>query len=235
MKSISACFAALLTLLLPARAGLEFEQSVISHTAKHSDTEVSKDFKFKVTGGKTVRIKDIESYCSCLKAKTKDDKMEFKDGEEGVIETAFLLGAFEGEVAKQVVVMTDDPAQPEITLTVKMTIPQIFKVEPDSLQWTVGEETKSKTYKLTVLDEKEIAVTGLVSSRESMTAEFKEIKKGREYEITLTPKTTAEPMLGVLRVETNAPYPRYQKRLLFFNIMRPKAGAPPAAPAVPKP
>ena len=30
--------------------------------------------------------------------------MEFKDGEEGIIETAFLLGTFEGEVAKQVVV-----------------------------------------------------------------------------------------------------------------------------------
>jgi len=236
MKSSFAFIAAACLSCLPlAHAGLEFEKTEIAHTAKHSDTEVDKEFKFKVTGGKTVRIKDIATYCSCLKARTKDGRMEFKDGEEGVIEAAFLLGTFEGEVAKQVVVATDDPAQPEITLTVKMTIPQIFKVEPESLKWTVGEEPKAKTFKLTVLDEKEIAVTGLVSRRENMAAEFKEVKKGREYEITLTPKNTADPMLGVLRVETNAPYPRYQKRLLFFNVLRPKAEAPPAAPAPPRP
>lgn len=235
MKTFLALCTACLSSLLPARAGLEFEKTELKHTAKHTETEVAKEFKFKVTGGKSIRIKDIETYCSCLKAKTKDGRMEFKDGEEGVIETAFLLGVFEGEVAKQVVVVTDDPAQPEITLTVKMTIPPIFKVEPENLKWTVGEEPKAKTFKLTVLDEKEIAVTGLVSSRENMGAEFKEVKKGREYEITLTPKSTAEPMLGVLRVETDAPYPRYQKRLLFFNVMRPKAEAPPAAPAVQKP
>lgn len=223
----------LLLSALPARAGLEFAKAEIAHTATHADTEVAKDFKFKVTGGKTVKILDIATYCSCLKAKTKDGKMEFKDGEEGVIETAFLLGTFEGEVSKQVVVVTDDPAQPEITLSIRMTIPPIIKVEPESLKWEVGEEAKPKTMKLTVVDEKAIAVTKLVSSRDNMTAEFKELKKGREYEITLTPKTTAEVMLGVLRVETDAPYPRYQKRLLFFNVMRPKIAPAPVPP--PKP
>jgi len=216
----------------PALAGLEFEQVLLKHTAKHSDTEISGDFKFKVTGDKSVTIKDIASYCSCLKAKTKDGKLEFKPGEEGVVETAFLLGTFEGEVTKQVDVITNDPAQPEIKLAVRVTIPQIFRFEPESLKWDVGEEVKGKTMKMTVVDQKEIAITGLVSSRDGMTAEFKEVKKGREYEITLTPKSTAEPMLGVLRVETNAPYTRYQKRLVFFNVLRPKAAVAPA-PAVP--
>lgn len=214
----------------PARAGLEFEKTEIAHKAKHSDTEVAADFTFKVTGGKTVKLTDIATYCSCLKAKAKDGRTEFKDGEEGVIETAFLLGTFEGEVSKQVAVQTDDPAQPEILLTVKVTIPPVFKVEPESLKWELGEEARAKTMKLTVLDEKDIAVTGLVSSRDNMLAEVKEIKKGREYAITLTPKTTSEPMIGVLRVETDAPYDRFKKRLLFFNVTRAKAAPAPAAP-----
>ena len=230
-RLLACCLSALLT--LRAAAGLEFEKTEIKHTAGHADTEVAKEFKFKVTGDKTIKITDIATYCSCLKAKTKGDKLEFKPGEEGVVETAFLLGTFEGEVSKQVVVLTDDPAQPEINLSIRMTIPQIFKMEPESLKWDVGEEAKAKTIKMTVLDEKEIAVTGLVSSRENMAAAFKEVKKGREYEITLTPKTTADPMLGVLRIETNAPYSRYQKRLVFFNVTRPKAAEPPAAPVKP--
>lgn len=207
---------------IPAGAGLTFEKTEIKHTATHEETEVAADFKFKVTGTKPVKITDIATYCSCLKAKTKDGRMEFKPGDEGVIETAFLLGTFEGEVAKQVQVTTDDPAHPEITLTAKVTIPPIYKVEPESLAWTVGDEPKAKTMKLTVLGDKDIAVTDVVSSRENMAAEVKEITKGRVYEITLTPRTTAEPILGVLRVETDAPYPRYQKRLLFFNVTKRK-------------
>ena len=231
MKSFTGLPLVLLGILLsslPARAGLEFEKTVISESAGRDETQTKASFKFKVTGGKAVKIMEIETYCSCLKAETKDGRMEFKDGEEGIIETAFLLGTFEGEAAKQVVVTTDDPAQPEITLTVKVTIPAVYKVEPESVAWDVGEEAKAKKIKFTILDEKPIAVTGLVSSRENMNAEVKEVKKGREYEITLTPKTTAEPMLGVLRVETDAPYARYQKKLLFFNVKRPKTAAPPA-------
>lgn len=206
-----------------AHAGLTFEKVELSRTADRAATETAADFKFKVTGDKPVKITDIATYCSCLKAKTKGDKLEFQPGEEGIVETAFLLGTFEGEVAKQVVVTTDDPAQPEITLTVKVTIPVVYKVEPESVAWDVGEEPKAKKMKFTIVDDKAIAVTGLVSSRDNMVAEVKEVTKGREYEITLTPKSTAEPMMGVLRVETDAPYPRFQKRLLFFNVKRPKA------------
>jgi hypothetical protein len=233
MKLLPGLSALLLLSVLPALAGLEFEKTTLTHTSKHSDTEVEGEFKFKVTGDKTITIKDIASYCSCLKAVTKDGKLEFKPGEEGVVQAKFLLGTFEGQVSKQLDVITDDIAQPEIKLSVTVTIPQIFKMEPESLRWELGEEAKAKTIKLTVLDEKEIAVTGLVSSRDNMAAAFKEVKKGREYEITLTPKTTAEPMLGVLRVETNAPYPRYQKRLLFFNVTKPKAAAAPTTPPPP--
>jgi hypothetical protein len=231
MKTVFSLLVACCAVLLcpMARAGLTFEKTLLSKTANHSDTQVSADFKFKVTGGKTITISDVATYCSCLKAKTKDGKTEFKDGEEGVIETAFSLGTFEGEVTKQVVVISDDPEQKEITLGVTVTIPPLYKVEPEHLIWTVGDEAKAKTMKFTVLGDKPIEVTGLVSSRDTMVAELKEIKKGREYEITLTPKTTEAAMLGVLRVETNAPFTRYQKRLLFFSITRQKVDPVPAA------
>ena len=210
-----------------ADAGLTFEKILLSHTANLSETQVSAEFKFKVTGGKTIKISDVATYCSCLKAKTKDGKTEYKDGEEGIIETAFQLGTFDGEVTKQVVVVSDDPEQPEITLAVKVTIPPLYKVEPEHLIWTVGDEAAGKTMKFTILGDKPVEVKELVSSRENMVAELKEIKKGREYEIKLTPKSTAEAMLGILRVETNAPFPRYQKRLLFFSVTKPKADPAP--------
>ena len=237
MKLLPSFSALLLALTLPAGAGLEFEKPVYEYTSKHNETEFPAEFKFKVTGDKAVTIKDLPTYCHCLKAAPKGDKFVYRPGETGVIEAKFLLGTFEGEQTKQVDVITDDPAQPEIQLAVKVTIPPLYKMEPESLEWAIGEEAKSKTIKVTILDEKEIAITGLETSRENMAATFKEVKKGKEYEITLTPKSTADPMLGVLRVETNAPYARFQKRLLFFGIKKPTAQpAPPAAAGqAPKP
>jgi hypothetical protein len=215
---------ALLLCAVPLRAGIEFEKVELLAPAKPDDTEVTADFKFKITGSEPVKITDIDPTCSCLKAETKDGRTEYKPGEAGVLHAVFGLGSFEGVVGKQIIVATTDPARPEITLTVKADIPLIYKAEPESITWDLNEAPAAKKVKFTVQGEKDIRVTGTQSSREGMKAEVKEIKKGREYEILLTPQTTAEPMLGFIRVETDAPYPRHQKKLLFFNIKRP---APP--------
>jgi hypothetical protein len=227
MKRIRALLCTCLSVawVLPARGGITFEKAELAHKAGHGEVQVTGEFKFKVTGG-PVKILDVETYCDCLKAQTKDGRMEFKDGEEGVIETAFRLGNFEGEVAKQVVVTTDDPAARATTLTVKVTIPHLFEIEPEHVRWQAGDEPKPKSIKFKIIGDKPVAVTKVVSSRDVVTAEFREVTKGREYEIILTPKSTAEPVFGVLRVETDAPWPRFQKRLLFFNVSRPGAPAP---------
>jgi Protein of unknown function (DUF1573) len=214
----------LLCCAIPARAGIEFEKVELHAPAKPDDKEVTADFKFKITGDKVVKITDINPTCSCLKAETKDGRMEYKPGEEGLLHTVFSLGSFEGVVGKQIIVSSSDPDRPEITLTVKAEIPLIYKAEPESITWELNETAAGKKVKFQIQGEKDIQVTGLQSSREGMKAEVKEIKKGREYEITLTPQSTAEPMLGFIRVETDAPYPRHQKKLLFFNIKR---AAPP--------
>ena len=214
-------------------AGIEFAKPSQALTAGHNDTEVAGEFGFTVTGDKPVKILEIKSYCSCLKAKTKDGRMEFKPGDTATIDTAFLVGSFEGEVSKHVVVTTDDANQKDINLTLTVTIPKVYEITPDQVTWNVGEAPTGKKVKFTVLNENAIHVTAVVSTRENMKAEAKEIKKGREYEITLTPTSTAEPMLGALRIETDAPFPRYQKRLMFFNVLKKRAGTPPVQNPLP--
>ncbi len=226
MKLPLPVFAFLAALSAAACAGIEFEKTELHLKAKADDAEIAADFKFKITGDKPVKITDINPTCSCLKAETKDGRTEFKPGEEGVLQSVFQLGSFEGVVGKQILVSTDNPAQNELTLMVKVEIPLIYKAEPESLTWELNEEPKAKTIKISIVGEKDIAVTGLVSSREGMAAEVKELKKGREYEISLTPRSTAESMLGFVRAETDAPYPRHKKKLLFFNIKRAPAAPP---------
>ncbi len=217
-----------------AHAGLEFEKPTQSTVVRISDTEIGTKFAFKVTGSKPVKIVDIRTFCSCVKAQTMDGKMEYQPGETGVIDTAFEVGSFEGELKKEVVVSTDDAAHPETNLVLQISIPGLFEIAPSQLVWMVGETPATKTVRIKVLGEDPVAVTGAVSSRDSMKTAIREITAGKEYEISLTPAATDTKVLGLVRVETNSKFPRYQKRLVFFNITDKKppvpGGAAPAAP-----
>ena len=200
------------------RAGLEFEKPVQSAEVKISDAEIGTKFAFKVTGDKPVKITDIRTFCSCVKAQTLDGKMVFQPGESGVIDTAFEVGGFEGELKKEVVVTTDDTAHPESRLVLEVKIPRMFELTPAQLIWQVGETPAPKTVRIKVLGDDPVKVTAAVSSRGTMTTGIREVAAGREYEITVTPSATDTKVLGLVRVETDSQYPRYQKRLVFFNI-----------------
>ena len=211
-----------------AHAGLDFEKPVQAKVVKVSDVEIGTKFAFKVTGDKPVKILDIRTFCSCVRAQTLDGKMEFQPGETGVIDTAFEVGSFEGELKKEVVVTTDDPAQRETRLVLEVSIPGLLEIKPAQLIWQVGEPAAAKTVNIKVLGEDPVVVTGAVSSRPTMTSTVREISAGKEYEIIVTPAATDAKLLGLVRLETDSKYPRYQKRLVFFNITdKPTRGAGP--------
>ena len=214
-----------LVLAAQARAGLEFEKPVQTAEVKISDAEIATQFAFKVTGDRAVKITDIRTFCSCVRAQTMNGKMEFEPGERGIIDTAFEVGNFEGELKKEVVVTTDDAAQPETRLVLEVKIPMIFEITPAQLVWQVGEQVIPKTVRIKVLGADPVRVTAAVSSRDTMTTAVREVAAGKEYEITVTPAATGTKVLGLVRVETDSKYPRYQKRLIFFNITDKKPGA----------
>lgn len=215
-----------------AWAGLEFEKPTQQGEVKIADSQIGTKFVFKVTGDKPVKIVDIRTFCSCVVAKTVDDRMEFKPGDTGEIEAVFEVGGFEGELKKEVLVTTDDPTAQPARLVLEVKIPGLFEITPSQLVWIVGEEPASKSVRIKVLGDEAVAVKAAVSSRETMAPAIREITPGKEYELTVTPASTDKKVLGLVRVETDSKYPRYQKRLVFFNITdKPAAGAVPKAPA----
>ena len=80
--------------------------------------------------------------------------------------------------------------------------------------------------RIKVLGDDPVAVTAAVSSRETIKAAVREITAGKEYELSVTPAATDTKVLGLVRLETDSKYPRYQKRLVFFNITDKKPAAP---------
>lgn len=221
-----------LALLFPGlcRAGIDFEKPTQAVTVKTSDEQIASSFPFSVSGDRDVKITDIHAFCSCVKAETKDGKMTFAPGAKSSIEIVFEVGGFEGVLKKEVVVSTDDPKQPEIRLVLEVTIPALYELTPSQLVWQQGAAPETKSVRMKVLGDDPVHVTAAVPSRNAMTASIREITPGREYEIQMTPSGTDLKMLGLVKLELDSKYPRYQKRLIFFNITdKPQAPAQPAA------
>jgi hypothetical protein len=217
-------------LALPGWAGLVFDREVATESAAPSEETHESKFLFKNEGTAAVTIKEVQSSCGCLGASA--DKPVYQPGESGTISATIKLGSFEGEVIKSIYVLSDDPEAPKRMLQMKITIPRLMEVSPEVTTWSVGEEPKPKTLSIKVLRDQPIEVVAVSSTRDNFTVELKEIEKGRAYEVVMTPKSTSDPTLGAVKIETTCEISRYQNRLAFFNIVRPRrpAGTPAPAP-----
>ena len=216
--------------VLPVRAGLVFEREVATETAAPSEETHESKFVFKNAGPKPVTISEVQSTCGCLGAST--DKLIYQPGESGTVSATIKLGTFEGEVIKSIYLISDDEEAPKRQLQMKITIPRLMEVSPEVTTWAVGEDAKPKKLTIKVLRDEPIVVTSVSSTRENFTVDLVEVEKGRAYEVIMTPKTTAEPTLGAVKIETDCELSRYRNRLAFFNVVRPRR---PAAAAIPAP
>ena len=221
MKRILIVACGILTLCaMPHRAvaDLDFASTHLTIQADPAQDELPVQFTFQAEGAMATEITEVQTTCGCLKAKA--DKQIYQPGEKGVIDCIFSVGSFEGEHIKSIYVITADKEKSRIPLKVTVNVPQLFEIKPQVQKWKVGEEPKPKTVSFKVLHKDPIEIVSLSSSRSAFTADFKEIKKGRKYEITLTPSDTSKPMLGALSIVTNCAIERHRKKLVFFSVTR---------------
>jgi hypothetical protein len=94
-----------------------FEKSTYDFGAVASGTVVTYRFEFINEGKKTLNILKVKTSCGCTT--TKLDKKEFKKGEKGFIEAVFNTRGRKGAQHKQITVVTNDPKNPQIVLTLK--------------------------------------------------------------------------------------------------------------------
>ena len=213
----------LLSLAFPAGsiAELAFEKKEAQVSAKPSDESLLIEFPFVNKGKVAASVEDITFACSCLSAKT--NKKEYAPSEEGVLEAVFKLGSFTGVQRKSLTVVSREKGAEVASrdsLTVEVTIPDVIVIEPQLMSWQVGAKPEGKKFTLKIPHDDPITVKGVTCSRPGFDVKLVEKKAGREYEIELTPKSTAVAMLGMLKIETDCTIPKHQRKLAFFSIAR---------------
>ncbi|HSJ04612.1 MAG: DUF1573 domain-containing protein [Verrucomicrobium sp.] len=202
------------------RAGLAVDNEPVELKPRPEDDEVEKTFTFQNTGDKPIQIIRLESTCSCLEASL--DKAVYAPGEKGTGKAKFKVSSFVGRHEKALHIHTNDPVEPDRVVSFVLDVPEVVSIEPKLLEWTVGEAPEAKKFVVKMTGEDPMKILKLSATRQNVTFESKEIKPGREYEISMKPASTAEVTIGALKIETDSKIPKYARQMAFFNIVRPE-------------
>ncbi|MDZ4404861.1 DUF1573 domain-containing protein [Prosthecobacter sp.] len=201
-----------------AHAELTLDVSAIELKPKPEDEEVETTFKFRNKGGKTVKILGLESACSCLSAEL--DKAEYKPGEVGTGHASFKVSTFIGRHEKSVTVSTDDPKQPEWQVNFILDVPAVVDIKPKTLEWFIGDTPGSKSSLVRFTGDEPMKIIKVTPIRDNVNFDWKELKEGREYLVTVTPKSTQDVTMSALKIETSSSIAKYRNQLVFFSISR---------------
>lgn len=207
--------------VVPAASGgaLRFDSTTIEVDAKPEDDKVTGTWKVKNAGARPVNLVEFETSCHCLSV-TQGGKV-LQPGESTEVSAVFDIANMTGTAEKTVTVITDDPVTQAYRLTIRVNIPQVFVIEPNMVEWAVGAAPEAKSVSLKIAGGKPIRITEIQSSRKPVAAELEEVEPGREYRIKLTPSSTEESLLGMVKVTTDAASEKHRKTLFFFQISKP--------------
>lgn len=219
-----ASFALWISLAAALQAGkLDFKSPVKEINAAADAQTVTADFEFTNRSGKTVVISNYEASCSCMTVQIKDAKTRYENGESGVVRATFDMGNFSGDVDKVVTLWLDGEKQsgePSVQLLTKVHIPVLVGLNPKTVAWEIGEKPTTKVIKILMKDQKPINVRNVQSTSQGFKYEWKAIKEGWHYELSITPASTEKPAIGIFRIETDCAIKKHRTQQCFASVRK---------------
>ena len=176
---------------------------------------LSVDFEIANEGDETLEIKAVRPTCGCTVA---EYDREIAPGSKGYVKAKLETRDFSGPISKSILIMTNDPQDPTLTVVIKTVVHPYVEILPRALVRFNAVQHEPMKQKITVVaaqDEKDFEVTGVKSSVPYLVASVRPLTKDQllagkseqQYEISLSMKDDAPigPVNAVLDVETNHP------------------------------
>jgi hypothetical protein len=178
-------------------AQLHWPATQLQQAASSGDEEAVFWFGFTNAGETPVTITSLRSSCGCTVPQL--NKTIYQPGESGEIEARFTFEGRTGEQSKTVLVTTDHPAQPSVTLSLSTAIPELLRIRPLVAIWRRGEEPAAKTLLLELLDPNVAPISAEpVDTRFS--AQLRPTDDPRRWELVLVPEDTERLMQSAVIV-----------------------------------
>ena len=146
------------------------------------------EFAFTNTGKSTLDISEITKTCSCTPFTL--DKTKYAPGESGVIKVRYHAGTAPGSTIRKLYVKSNDPAKPNIALTMTARIFKGVLNEPQQLTVLLKPGTRIKPITLTSKDDEAFSIVSIRSAPPGITADFDRNAKATTF--TIQPKIDRE-------------------------------------------
>lgn len=185
------------------RAGLTWEKMTSSHEVPLGKTSLEIRLPFTNSGSAPVTVESIHTSCGCTVASL--SKKVYSAGERGEITITYDATGQVGPQQRMVTVYTSDkPAEPDV-LTLDINIPELFEITPRLVYWRAE----------TAADEKRVSIKlnpGLSNPRatlaaavpDTITARLERVGEEPNYQLVITPASTASAFRATLRLQIEA-------------------------------
>lgn len=217
-------FALILALFLPLSLGAALQWDRTSYTAKAgvTDTQTVAEFTFRNTGKSTVTVDEIKTSCGCTTAEL--DKRSYAPGEGGTIRVVFTFGERIGKQHKTVgILYTENGETAQALLEIFVEIPESVTIDPRIHYWTIGDAPTAKPMNIRFAEGfggKLVKVT-LYSEHSNFIIAGPEQQKDGSYQLSITPKSTAEMDTEAGEIVIEIPGASDPKKYLFYASVRP--------------
>jgi hypothetical protein len=200
-----------------AQPEIKFEELVYDFGEVGPDTKYTGQFKFTNAGEGALKITKVSKCCGIV---TRLEKMEYAPGESGVLEVEWNSGPLESTMKRQLVVHSNDQANPQTTLTI--TAKTVLKVawEPKRLRLFLDEDNAGCP-KITIrsIDNRPFSITGFQSTADCITADYDPATEATEF--VLEPKADIEKLQksqrGRINISLN--HPQGKNATILFSVL----------------
>jgi hypothetical protein len=176
---------------------------------------VNVEFALVNEGDETLEIKAVRPTCGCTVA---DFDREIAAGKTGYVKARLETRDFSGPISKSILIMTNDPSEPTVTVVIKTTVHPYVEILPRALVRFNAVQHEPMEQKITVAaaeDNLDFKVTGAKSSVPYLNTTVRELTKDellagkspRQYEVAMSLKDDAPvgPVNAEINVVTNHP------------------------------
>lgn len=191
-----------LLLVLPAVAGFKSTTQVVP--LKFGQEQATVVFE---TSGED--IAEAEPYCDCTKVNISGARLT------AVVDTR----TFDRDVEKTIAAETKDGQK--TTLRMQFRVPQAMQLSARSLVWKRGAAPTPQVLRITLPKGSPIThITDAALSGDAFDYAPEVVKRGREYRVTITPRSTSRAALNRLVLTTDATDPRYHRQIIYLQVRK---------------
>jgi hypothetical protein len=151
---------------------IQFDQTTFDFGKTSQVSTVTGVFKFKNAGDGVLKLEAPKPTCGCTLAAFKSDTLQ--PGESGELPFTLHLGNTRATMEKHIVVKSNDPKTPEVSLAIKADYTPLYEVTPMSLManFPLGLTVTNLTTMITRSDGKPLNIARLSSSQPWLTAKI---------------------------------------------------------------